>query len=74
MNGLCITILVMTFTQVSSANQDSVYPLNEGIQNERGIHTARTLYPDNPDIGRILESGNTRSICPGVTAPVTKEA
>jgi hypothetical protein len=34
MYGLHITILVMTFTQVSPANQDSVYPLEEGIQNE----------------------------------------
>ena len=74
MNCLCITILVMTFTQVSPANQYPVYPLNEGIQNERGIHTARTHYPDDPDIGWILESGNTCGICPGITAPVTKEA
>jgi hypothetical protein len=74
MYGLHITILVMTFTQVSPANQDPVHPLDEGIQNERGIHPARAHYPDNPDIGRVLESGNTRGIRPGVTAPVAKEA
>jgi hypothetical protein len=74
MYGLRITILVMTFAQVSPANQDSVHPLDEGIQNERGIHPACTHYPDNPDIRRVLEPGNTRSIRPGVTAPVAKEA
>ena len=64
----------MTFTQVSPANQDSVYPLDEGIQNEWGIHSAWAHNPDNPDIGRVLESGNTRSIRTGITAPVAKEA
>ena len=34
MYGLRITILVMTFTYVSPANQDSVHPLDEGIQNK----------------------------------------
>jgi hypothetical protein len=74
MNCLRITILVMTFPQVSPANQDSVHPLDEGIQNEVGIHPARAHYPDNPDIGGILKSGNTRSIRPSVTTPVAKKA
>jgi len=64
----------MTFTQMSPANKNAIYPLQKGIQNERGINPTRTHYPHHPDIGGVLESGNTCSVCPGVTAPVAKKA
>jgi hypothetical protein len=34
---------------------------------------AGTHDPNNPAIGRILNPGNSRQVCPGIGTPVTQE-
>lgn len=64
----------MTFAEVSATGKHSVSSTFKGLQNESGINSASTHYPDHPYIWRILVAGYAGGIGCCIAAPVAKEA
>jgi hypothetical protein len=63
----------MTFAQVSAADQNPIGPLGKSINDKIGMDHTGTHDTNNPAIGRILNPGNSRQVCPGIGTPVTQE-
>jgi hypothetical protein len=49
----------MAIPRVSPGDPDAIRPVTEGGQYEFWAHTSRTWNPDDPDIGRVLETADT---------------
>jgi hypothetical protein len=72
--GFFITFQVMTFAQVSPADQDAVGAFGEGVHHQVGVDHARTHYPDNAAVGGILNPGDPGQVRPGIGTPVAAES
>lgn len=72
-SGVIITFQVMAVARVSPRHPDTISPVTEGCKNELGAYPGRARNPDNPEIGRVLETAHTGQIRRSVTAPVTKK-
>jgi hypothetical protein len=59
-DGVIVTNLVMTFPKLSAANEHAVNSGTKGLHNKQGIHPAGAHDPDDPYIGWILKTGDTR--------------
>jgi hypothetical protein len=68
-----ITFQVMTVTDVSAGNQNSVRPFQKRLQQKAMIHATGAHEPDQTDIGRVLHAGHTSQVSPGVSAPIADE-
>ena len=68
--SLFITVQVMAVADVSAAHQDAVSPFLERLQDEVGGDPPRTHHPDDPDIGRVLDTAYPGKIRACVCAPV----
>jgi hypothetical protein len=67
---LNITLQVMAITEMSSGDQQPVAAFLERLDDEYGIHPPGAHHSHRPDVMRVLQSGYTRQISPGVSAPV----
>jgi hypothetical protein len=68
-----ITFQVMAVSGVSPGNPDPVGTMPESGQDEFGAYPGGAGYPNDPDVGRVLQAAYPGQIrCP-VTAPVAKE-
>jgi hypothetical protein len=63
----------MTFAEVSAQDHDAVSALVQCLGDELRMHHARTHYPDDSHIGRVLHSRRTGQIGGGIGAPVASE-
>jgi hypothetical protein len=64
----------MAVADVSAAHQDAVSPLLERLKYEVGGNPARAHHPDDPDIGRVLDTTHSGQVRAGVSAPVTAKS
>jgi len=71
--GFVIALLVVTIAMMTAANEDAVRPLGERVNDQVGMHHARTHDPDDPNAGRILGAGNACQVGAGIGAPVTAQ-
>jgi hypothetical protein len=71
--SLDITFQVMAVTEMSPRNQHAVTPLPESLDDKVGIDPAGAHDPHSPQVGRILQPGDTGEIGTGIGAPVAKE-
>jgi hypothetical protein len=74
-SGFCflITFQVMTFADVSATHQDSISALGQCIYYQAGMHHPGAHNPDDPYVGRILDSGHAGQIGASIGTPVTAE-
>jgi hypothetical protein len=63
----------MTVAHVSAGNQDAVYPFQKSPEQEAVMDPATAHEPDQTYIGRILHTGYTGQVSPGVGTPVADE-
>jgi hypothetical protein len=68
-----ITFQVMAVAGVSPGNPDTVGTVPEGGEDEFRAHPGGAGNPDNPDIGRVLETADACQVCRAVAAPVAQE-
>ena len=64
----------MAVTEASSTHKDSVDPLLEGAEYVMRRHTGGTHHPDDPNIGRILNTTDPSQVSSGVCSPRAEEA
>jgi hypothetical protein len=64
----------MAFTEVSAAGKNAVGTVGKAGQQKVRLYPAGAHYPDRPDVGRVLQAGDTGSVGCGITAPVTEKA
>ena len=74
--ALCfdITFQVMTFAQVSPADQDTVGALGERVDDQVGVHHAGAHYPDDAAVGGVLNSRDAGQVGAGIRAPVAEKS
>jgi len=68
--GIVITFQVMAFAGVSPGHPDAVCAFAQRRQKKFGAHPSGAGNPDDPDVGRILHSADTRQIGGAIAAPV----
>ena len=68
-----ITCQVMTVTDVSAGDHDTVSPRFKGVQEKAMVHSSGAHEPDEPDVGGVLHSRHPRQVCPRIRAPVTQK-
>lgn len=73
-NGLVITVPVMTLSQVSAAHEDAVCSVDKTLHQEHSVYTPRAHHPDHTDMGRILKTRHPCRISRRIAAPVAQEA
>jgi hypothetical protein len=73
-NGLVITVPVMTLSQVSATHKDAVCSLDKTIHQKHSVYTPRAHHPDHTDMGRILKTRHPSRISRRIAAPVAQEA
>ena len=73
-NGLVITVPVMTLAQVSAPNKNTVRSVDECIHQEHSVYTPRAHHSDYTDMGRILKTRHPGCISRRIAAPVAQEA
>lgn len=73
-DGLVITVPVMALAQVSAADKNAVCPVNETVYEKQGINATGAHDPNDPDMGRILESGYSGRVRCGIAAPMAQKA
>ena len=71
--GFVITGPVMAFAKVSATHKDPVRQIDKTVHEEDRIYSTRAHYPDDADIGRILETAHPCRIGRCITAPVAKK-
>jgi hypothetical protein len=64
----------MAITEMSPSHEDAVNSLFECSNDKQRIDPAGTHDPYGPDIGWVLQPGNTGQIGPGIGTPVAKES
>jgi hypothetical protein len=69
-----ITIQVMAITLASPAHKHAVNPLLKRQQHMMRRHAGRAHHPDNPHIGRILQSTNPSQVSSRVRSPGAQKA
>jgi hypothetical protein len=69
-----ITFQVMAGAQVSPHDQNAVDAFVQGVHHQVGMHHPGAIYPDDPQVGGILQPGDTGQVSPGISAPVAEEA
>ena len=72
-SGVVITFQVMAVARVSPGDPDAVGALTQCGKDEFGAHPAAAGYPDNPEIGRVLETAYPGQVRCAITAPVAEE-
>jgi hypothetical protein len=69
-----ITFQVMAFSQVSPHDDDAIGTFNQSIDYQVRVNHARAHYPDGTHVWRILHTGDTRQVSPGICAPVAEKS
>jgi hypothetical protein len=62
----------MTFTKPATTNKYPIHATGEGPEYMLGINPSGAHQPYNPDIGRVLITGNSCQIRSTVATPVAK--
>jgi hypothetical protein len=70
---IVITFQVMALTGVSPRDPDPIRPPSKSGEDEFGTHPGGTGYPDDSEVGRVLETAYTGQVCCTVTAPVAEK-
>jgi len=73
-NGFVITVPVMTLSQVSAPNKNTVRSVDERIHQEHSVYTPRAHHSDYTDMRRILKTRHPGCISRRIAAPVAQEA
>jgi hypothetical protein len=64
----------MAFPDVTTEQDHPVEPIGKGAQEERRINHSQAHNPKDPDVGRVLDLGQSCLIRSGITTPVTGKA
>ena len=68
-----ITVQVMAIANVSAAYKNAVSTLLESLENVVRGYSGRAHHPDVTDVGRVLQTADSRQIRPGISAPVAEK-
>jgi hypothetical protein len=68
-----ITFQVMAFSKMSPHDDDAIRTFDQSIDYQVRVNHARAHYPDRTHVGRILHTGYTGQVSPGICAPVAKK-
>jgi hypothetical protein len=71
--SLDITFQVMAVTEMSPRHQDAVASLPESLDDKIGIDPAGAHDAHGPQVGWILQPGNTGQVSAGIGTPVAQE-
>ena len=71
--GLDITIFKMAISFQTAGDIYAIRALLEGLEDMDGIYLSGTGYPDDLDVGWIIEAHTTCHVCCGVGAVVAAE-
>ena len=72
-SGVVITFQVMAVSRMSARDPNSISPLSKSCQEKLRIHPTGTGHPDGSEVGRVLQTANSRQIRCAVRTPVAKE-
>src|SRR5210317_1443693 len=72
--SLEISVDIIAVSGVTSADQDRIGPLKQGLDHIFGVNHAGAHDPNQPHIGRISQSGSSSQIRSGVRAPVANKS
>lgn len=63
----------MTIARMTAGDEDSIDTVLKTGDDKEGVYPPRTGNPNDPNIGRILDSTNPSQVSPGIAAPVTEK-
>lgn len=64
----------MTVTRVAAGHQDPIRPSLKSPQYQHRIHPSGAGYPDDSQVGGLLQPADPGQVSPGITAPVTAKS
>ena len=73
-DGVVITNLVMTLSQLSPTHKNAISPIQKPIHQEDGIYPAGAHHPDHPDMMRVLNPGHPSRVRRGIAAPMAEKS